>query len=190
MDMSMLGKVSFCLVLMLALQPVRGFAATAPVPGAQPDGQHDFDFNFGGWKTHIRRLQHPLSGSSDWTELNGSVVVNKIWDGKAQIEEIEADGPGGHFEGMTLFLYNPVAHQWGMYFANSSDGTVDQPAIGDFKDGRGEFYSPVWPSAVSRFAPLQPAVPSVEPAVCPQQRWRPEQPRPDRRVQGQARCVL
>jgi hypothetical protein len=141
MDMSMLGKVSFWIALLLALQPLGGVAATAPIAGPQRDGQHDFDFNFGGWKTHIRRLQHPLSGSSDWTELNGTVVVNKVWDGKAQIEEIEADGQAGHFEGMTLFLYNPLAHQWGMYFASSSDGTVDQPAIGEFKDGRGEFYS-------------------------------------------------
>jgi hypothetical protein len=141
MEMSMFAKVSFCFALVLALQPLGGSAATAPIAGPQRDGQHDFDFNLGGWKTHIRRLQHPLSGSSDWTELNGTVVINKIWDGKAQIEEIEADGPDGHFEGMTLFLYNPVAHQWGMYFANSSDGTVDQPGIGEFKDGRGEFYS-------------------------------------------------
>jgi hypothetical protein len=142
-DMSMLGKACFCLVfvLMLALQPLASLAATAPVVGPQRDGQHDFDFNFGGWNTHIRRLQHPLTGASDWTELKGTVVVSNIWGGKAQIEEIEADGPGGHFEGMTLFLYNPKSHQWGMYFASSNDGAVDQPGIGEFKNGRGEFYS-------------------------------------------------
>ena len=27
------------------------------------DGQHDFDFDFGTWKTHSSRLLHPLSGS-------------------------------------------------------------------------------------------------------------------------------
>ena len=142
MDMSALGKAGFCLVLMLALRPCHAVATTAqPAAGVQRDGQHDFDFNAGGWNTHIRRLQHPLSGSQDWTDLKGTVVVKPIWGGKAQIEEIEADGPGGHFEGMTLFLYNPRARQWGMYFANSSDGTMDQPSIGEFKDGRGEFYS-------------------------------------------------
>jgi len=30
---------------------------------------------------------------------------------RAQLEEIEADGSSGHFEGLTLFLYNPQAHQ-------------------------------------------------------------------------------
>jgi hypothetical protein len=104
------------------------------------DGQHDFDFNLGSWNTHIRRLMHPLSGSTTWAELNGTVVIRKIWDGRAEFEEIEADGPNGHFEGLTLFLYNPQSRQWSMNFANSSDGTISQPSIGEFKNGRGEFY--------------------------------------------------
>ncbi len=39
------------------------------------DGQRDFDFNIGIWNTHIKRLTHPLSGSAEWTELNGTVTV-------------------------------------------------------------------------------------------------------------------
>ncbi|HZX59438.1 MAG TPA: hypothetical protein VFE54_11960 [Mucilaginibacter sp.] len=104
------------------------------------DGQHDFDFNVGIWKTHISRLVKPLTGSKTWTELNGTVTVRKVWGGRAQIEEIEADGPGGRFEGLTLFLYNPQSRQWSMSFANSNEGLIDQPSIGEFKNGRGEFY--------------------------------------------------
>jgi hypothetical protein len=104
------------------------------------DGQHDFDFAHGSWKTHIRRLQHPLTGSNKWVELNGTVVVRKVWGGRANLEEIEADGPDGHFEGLTLFLYNPQSHQWSQTFASSSDGTLEQPAIGEFKQGRGELF--------------------------------------------------
>jgi hypothetical protein len=104
------------------------------------DGQHDFDFNVGSWKTHIRRLLHPLTGSNTWVELNGTVVVRKVWGGRANLEEIEADGPAGHFEGMTLFLYNPQSHQWSQTFASSEDGTLEQPAIGEFKQGRGELF--------------------------------------------------
>jgi hypothetical protein len=104
------------------------------------DGQHDFDFAHGSWKTHIRRLQHPLTGSNTWVELNGTVVVRKVWGGRANLEEIEADGPDGHFEGLTLFLYNPQSHQWSQTFASSSDGTLQQPAIGEFKQGRGELF--------------------------------------------------
>lgn len=104
------------------------------------EGQHDFDFNVGVWKTHIRRLQHPLTGSTTWVELNGAVIVRKIWDGRGQFEEIEADGTGGHFEGLTLFLYNPQSRQWSLYFANSTDAVLNTPSVGEFRDGRGEFY--------------------------------------------------
>jgi hypothetical protein len=107
---------------------------------AQRDGHHDFDFNIGTWHTHIKRLEHPLTGSTSWVEMQGTVSVRKVWDGRAQLEEIEADGASGHFEGLTLFLYNPEAHQWSQIFSKSSDGTVAQPAIGEFKNGRGEFY--------------------------------------------------
>jgi hypothetical protein len=115
-------------------------ATGAQQAGAPRDGQHDFDFNLGTWKTQIRRLVRPLTGSTTWVELNGTVLVKKVWGGRAQLEEIEADGSTGHFEGLTLFLYNPEAHQWSMNFSTSSDGTFSSPSIGEFKNGRGEFY--------------------------------------------------
>jgi hypothetical protein len=121
-----------------------GNAADAP---AQPpqitvrDGQHDFDFNVGVWRTHIKRILDPLSGSTGSIELNGTVTVRRVWDGRAELEEIEADGPNGHWEGMTLFLYNPEAHQWSQTFANSKTGVLTPPLIGAFKDGRGELFS-------------------------------------------------
>jgi hypothetical protein len=95
--------------------PAQAVAAAPEQPSSSTlrDGQHDFDFNIGTWKTHIRRLLHPLTGSNDWVDLNGTVHVRKVWNGRAQLEEIEADGSTGHFEGLTLFLYNPQAHQWG-----------------------------------------------------------------------------
>lgn len=106
----------------------------------QRDGQHYFDFNIGTWHTHISRLLKPLTGSKAWTELDGTVTVRKVWGGKAQVEEIEADGAAGHFEGLTLFLYNPKSRQWSMNFASSDDGVLEQPTIGEFRNGRGEFY--------------------------------------------------
>src|ERR1700756_3576920 len=105
------------------------------------DGRHDFDFNFGVWRTHIKRLMHPLSGSTESMELNGTVTVRKVWDGRAQLEEIEVDGPKGHWEGLTLFLYNPASHQWSQTFINSAVGTISGSLVGEFKDGRGELYS-------------------------------------------------
>jgi hypothetical protein len=118
-------------------------ALSEPVqpPNEARDGQHDFDFNFGTWKTHIKRILDPLSGATKSIELNGTVTVRRVWDGRAQLEEIEADGPNGHWEGMTLFLYNPQARQWSQAFVNSKSGVLTAPLIGAFKDGRGELFA-------------------------------------------------
>ena len=74
-------------------------------------------------------------------ELDGTVTVRKVWDGRGQLEEIEADGPKGHWEGLTMFLYNPQAHQWTQSFIDSQAGVLTTPLVGSFKDGRGELYS-------------------------------------------------
>jgi hypothetical protein len=142
--MKTIKYVSICLLvcgLIVAWKPMRGLGQQSSHASKLRDGQHDFDFNVGKWQTYIRRLQHPLTGSTTWIELNGTVTVRKVWDGRAQLEEIEADGPAGHFEGLTLFLYNSQSHQWSQNFANSSDGTLTQPTIGEFKNGRGELYN-------------------------------------------------
>jgi hypothetical protein len=104
------------------------------------NGQHDFDFEIGTWKTHLKRLVHPLTGSTTWVDYDGTTVVRKIWNGRANLVELVTDGPAGHFEGLNLRLYNSQSHQWSLNFASSSGGTMSQPTIGEFKNGRGEFF--------------------------------------------------
>jgi len=104
------------------------------------DGQHDFDFELGAWKTHLRRLLHPLTGSTTWVEYEGTTVVRKVWEGRANLVELVANGPSGRLEALSLRLYNPQSGQWSLNFANSQSGNLSQPTIGGFKNGRGEFY--------------------------------------------------
>jgi hypothetical protein len=115
-------------------------AAAGPIRAADRDGQHDFDFNVGTWKTHVSRLVHPLAGSTTWTEYNGVSVVRTVWNGRASLFELEVEGPAGHIEGVGLRLYNPKSGQWNLNWTNSSVGMLDSPMIGEFKDGRGDFY--------------------------------------------------
>jgi hypothetical protein len=111
----------------------------APASAESPrNGSHDFDFNVGVWTTHIRRVLDPLAGGTHSVELTGTVTVRKVWDGKAQLEEIEADGATGHWEGLTLFLYNPEARQWSQSFVDSRSGALSSPLIGEFNEVRGE----------------------------------------------------
>jgi hypothetical protein len=139
-----------CCSLLVVSQPVHVSAlsnsnaskANSQQASAVRDGQHDFDFEFGSWKIHLKRLVHPLTGSTTWVEFDVTSVTRKVWDGRAQIEEFETDSAaGGHIEGLTLRLYNPKSHQWNLYWANSKDGTLVVPQIGEFKNGRGEFYA-------------------------------------------------
>lgn len=133
--------------LVVLLQPLQGLAqqnsgasrTSVQDTPTERDGQHDFDFEIGTWKTHLKRLLHPLTGSTTWVEYEGTTVVRKVWYGRANLVELEADSPTGHFEGLSLRLYNPQSRQWSLNFSNSSGGTLSQPTIGEFKNGRGEF---------------------------------------------------
>jgi hypothetical protein len=150
---SKLGACGSAIVMALALQshpamaqaPAHGQAQqTSSPPAANSavpahDGRHDFDWDIGTWKTHQKRLLHPLTGSTTWVEYDGTDVVRKVWDG-ANTGTIEADGPAGHLEIFALRLYNPDAQQWSISFTNSGTGALSQAVVGEFKDGRGEFY--------------------------------------------------
>jgi hypothetical protein len=147
--MNALKRMSTCVlagILVVIVQPLYGLAqqnSEASENILQPterDGQHDFDFEIGTWKTHLRRLVHPLTGSTTWVEYEGTSVVRRVWNGRANLVELVADGATGHFEGLNLRLYNPESHQWSLNFANSNSGTLSQPTIGEFNNGRGEFF--------------------------------------------------
>ena len=140
-------KVVIVFVATACCAPAQNQPSTTPAKAPQQaatserDGQHDFDFELGSWKIHLKRRLNPLTGSDKWVAFDGTSVTRKLWGGRSQIEQFETDGAGGHIEGMTLRLYNPQSHQWRLYWANSKNGILDPPQIGQFKDGQGQFYA-------------------------------------------------
>jgi hypothetical protein len=148
MDIKHLRTCLLLCSLIVFSQPLQGAGhqvldaarTSFPPTPTERDGQHDFDFEIGSWKTHLKRLLHPLTGSTTWVEYDGTSVVRKVWNGRANLLELEVDGPSGHIEALSLRLYNPDTHQWSLNFSNSAAGAMSQPAIGEFKNGRGEFY--------------------------------------------------
>jgi Raf kinase inhibitor-like YbhB/YbcL family protein len=129
-------------VLFVASVAAAASAQTAAQPAAPTirDGSRDFDFHIGSWRTRVRRRVAPLTGSNEWFEMNGTTTVRKVWDGRANLVELEADSPKGHFQGLSLRLYHPESGQWSLHYANAADGEMAQPTVGQFTDGRGEFY--------------------------------------------------
>jgi len=133
--------VPFVLGAVIFASPTLGQSSKTSEPQQLRDGEHDFDFEIGLWKTHLRRLVRPLSGSTTWVEYEGTSKVSKVLDGRANLVELKVAGPAGRIEGLSLRLYNPQSHQWSLNFANINQGTLTPPTIGEFKDGRGEFFN-------------------------------------------------
>jgi hypothetical protein len=137
------------LVLILALAPSVTLAdhelarvllaQVNDAPPAEGDGQRDFDFSFGTWRTEVR-VRPPLS-DAEWSEYVGTSVVRPIWDGRANLVELDVSGPAGSIVGLSLRLYDPQARRWSLHYANARTAELTPPVIGAFTNGVGEFTS-------------------------------------------------
>ncbi len=123
-----------------AAQPSSSAAKPGPQAAQRRDGQRDFDFEIGTWRTHLKRRLQPLTGSNKWVEYTGTTTVRKVWDGRANLVELQAEGPAGRIEALSLRLYNPESRQWSLNFASARSGAMSGPVFGEFVDGRGVFF--------------------------------------------------
>ena len=133
-----LGAICLTAALLGLGMPPPSSRAASPV--APAGGQKDFDWEIGTWKTELRRLAKPLSGSREWLDYAGTSVVRKVLEGRANLVELRVEGPSGKIEGVSLRLYNPQADQWSLNYAGVRSGNLTRPVHGGFRNGRGEFY--------------------------------------------------
>jgi hypothetical protein len=82
-----------------------------------------------------------LTGSTTWVEYDGTTTVRKVWNGRANLVELDVTGPqaGSKVCPCVYTILNP--RQWSLNFGNSAGGTMSPPTIGEFKNGRGEFFN-------------------------------------------------
>lgn len=117
--------------------------AAAPAGAGAParDGQRDFDWEIGRWKTVVRVLQNPLSGEApQWADFRGESLVKPLLDGRANTVELSIAGTASKIEGVSLRLYNPRAGQWSLNFAGTRNGLLTAPVFGSFDAaGKGTF---------------------------------------------------
>jgi hypothetical protein len=116
-------------------------AGAAGPTSVAPDSGSDFDFEFGEWDVRLSRLTDPLTGATTWVEYKGSSVVRKVWNGRANLGELDVAGDAGRIQGLSLRLYDPATGQWSIHWANSRDGALGPPMVGGFRDGAGTFYN-------------------------------------------------
>ena len=117
------------------------------------DGSHDMDFSIGHWRTDITSFKDPFGHPDDATHMSGTKTARPVWNGKAVLEEIEADGPDGHWEAANLYLYDPKAHQWSQNYVDSETGRfAGTPGTGELREGKFELY---WQATIQGRALLE-----------------------------------
>jgi hypothetical protein len=104
------------------------------------DHRHDFDFEFGSWKTTLRMQPRPLTTSTGWVTYVGTSVVHKLLNGQANIGELEVSSGTSRIDALSLRMYDARSRRWNIYFANAVSGLSAVPTVGRFSYGRGEFY--------------------------------------------------
>jgi hypothetical protein len=126
--------------LILLATAASGDAATSPASSTTADGQRDFDWEIGTWRSTVRVLAEPLSETPDeWLQFAGTSVVRPLLDRRANVLEFQVSGPNGRIDALNLRLYEPQAQRWSLTFITMRDGLLTPAVYGGFHDGTGEF---------------------------------------------------
>lgn len=99
---------------------------------------HDFDFFHGEWNVAHRRRTDFLDPDSGWEEFAATSRCWSLFDGAANIDELDVPGQG--WKGLTLRLFDRESEQWSLNWSSSRTGKLFPPVVGRFEDGRGTFH--------------------------------------------------
>jgi hypothetical protein len=104
---------------------------------------HDFDFVFGRWTVHNRKLRAVTDPDcEEWVEFDATSEAFPILDGVGHIDRMFVPDPpdGPAFEGFTLRLFDAESDSWRIWWSSTrAPGTLDPPVVGRFSDGIGRF---------------------------------------------------
>jgi hypothetical protein len=108
-------------------------------PALAGSTERDFDFLFGKWKVHNRRLRDRLVGSEEWEEFDATQEARPLLGGLGNEDEFRTDYDGD-FIGMSFRFFDREKHQWVIYWAdNRSTGMLAPPVVGSFSGDTGLF---------------------------------------------------
>ncbi|MFJ8494962.1 hypothetical protein ACIRBZ_42510 [Streptomyces sp. NPDC094038] len=99
---------------------------------------NDFGFLHGEWEVRNRRRTGFLDPESAWVEFPAVSSCRPLFDGAANVDEIDMPYLGA--KGAALRLFDPETRQWSLHWAASRSGRLFPPVVGRFDGDRGEFY--------------------------------------------------
>jgi hypothetical protein len=109
----------------------------------EDDGRRDFDFLFGSWRVHNRKLRRPFQESPSWVEFMTTATVRPILGGLGNVDSFHAEPSeaGEGWEGFTLRLFDPGQRSWVIRWASTKwPGRLDPPVVGRFNGQTGAFF--------------------------------------------------
>lgn len=118
--------------------PVTGALEITP---AQNSSHHDFDFFFGAWRVHNKKLKTRLNGGTEWVEFKAESECHNILNGFGNTDQFITASNGVPYHGATFRLFNPKTKLWSIYWADSNVVILDNPQVGSFDGAIGKFYA-------------------------------------------------
>src|SRR3954452_3400857 len=108
------------------------------------DGRRDFDFLYGDWLIHNRKLVNSADPDcAEWIEFEATGSAHPILNGLGNMDSFTVlDGPGdmAGLEGASLRLYDTARGLWRIWWmSNRVPGQLDPPVEGRWVDGESEF---------------------------------------------------
>ena len=127
-----------------AALPSSASGATPPPLPAPGPAVHDFDFLFGTWHVHHRRLTTRLAGGDEWDEFDGSMTAWPILDGAGNIDDNVVEKPDGVYRAISLRTYDAGTDRWSIWWLDGRNPSrLDPPVVGGFESpGHGTFLGP------------------------------------------------
>jgi hypothetical protein len=120
------------------LMTTSGMSQSNQNPLAKAGGT-DFDFLFGTWRVHHRKLKHRLAGATDWIEFEGEVVCRPVLGGLGNVDDNLLADPSGAYLAMTLRCYDFQVGRWSIWWVDARTMQLGPPVHGQFEDGIGTF---------------------------------------------------
>ncbi|HEV7930664.1 MAG TPA: hypothetical protein VGP12_11100, partial [Nitrosospira sp.] len=108
---------------------------------SEASSSKDFDFYFGKWNIHNRKLKARLAGSDEWLEFDAYQECRPLLLGSANMDNFRAETDGKLVEAIALRLFNPATRLWSIYWADSNLVAMDPPQVGSFEGPLGRFFA-------------------------------------------------